>query len=314
MQAISFCIQGPVAFGLDGSNQTLNLLASIRRFFPGSPVVFSTWVGQPVEGFEDCKLVVSPDPGSGLRIAGDSQQNNINRQILSTRAGLAEVQTEYAVKLRSDLLFHKGVLAVVLARLPETPGGNLTFFERYVLVLDRLTFDPRKKANPVLHVTDHFQAGLTADIKAYWSQPFMSEAEEGWFLKDPSMSSGYFPRFRAEQYFWKNLVASHTSFELESSETAENELPWSTVDTFKNNLIPLKFPSIGLTIQKAAHHWTWKDSWVSSTYAYTYLDWLKDNPGRYRSIGLPLSSLYWEYRGEVLRRLGGNAALRRSRR
>ena len=303
MQAITFCIQGPVAVGPEGENQTLNLLQSIRRFFPGSPVILSTWVGQPIEGFDSCRIVFSSDPGSGLRIAGASELNNINRQIRSTRAGLDEVRTEYAVKLRSDLLFHKGLLARLLPRLPKTTGGSLAIFERYVLVLDRLTFDPRKKENPVLHVTDMFQAGLTSDLKSYWSQPFISEEDERWFLKEPAVSNGHLPRFRAEQYFWKNLVASRTSFELESSETRENELPWPTVDTFKANLIPLKFPSIGLTLQKPEYRWNWKDSWVSSTYAYTYFDWLKNNPTRIRSIGLPASSLYWEYRGEILRRL-----------
>jgi hypothetical protein len=251
--------------------------------------------------------------GSGSRIVGSAEQNNINRQIISTRAGLAEVRTEYAVKLRSDLLFHNAVLADVVKRLPRTPGGFLTFFERYVLVLDRLTFDPRKKANPVLHVTDMFQAGLTSDLTTFWNQPVMSRKEELWFAKDPSISNGYLPRFRAEQYFWKNVVALHTSFELESSETPENQLPWATADTFTPNLIPVKFPSIGLSLQKPEYHWSWRDSWVSSTYAYTYLDWLRSYTGRSKSIGLPLSSLYWEYRGEVLRWAAGKRVRRQVR-
>ncbi|WP_161783948.1 WavE lipopolysaccharide synthesis family protein [Massilia sp. LC238] len=84
-----------------------------RQVLPGARIVLSTWEGTDVPrklGVD--AVVLSPDPGplAPLKL-DDDKANNANRQLASTRAGLAAVHTPYAVKLRTDcFLEHAGFL------------------------------------------------------------------------------------------------------------------------------------------------------------------------------------------------------------
>ena len=144
MKDLTFCVQGPIALDSSGNNLTERLLESIKLFYPNSKIVFSTWENENIELIPGVQIIQSKDPGSGLRYR-NGIENNINRQIISTRAGLSKVTTKYVIKLRSDLLIEGNSLGTLLSKLPKTISSEYSIFQRYVIVLDRLTFSPRKK-------------------------------------------------------------------------------------------------------------------------------------------------------------------------
>ena len=106
MNNLTFVIQGAILIDDEGVNQTQLLCHSIRKYFPDAVIVLSTWTSQDVSGIDADRVVTQEDPGSGIRYSNLNQLNNTNRQILSSKLGLLAAQTDLAIKVRSDLLFH----------------------------------------------------------------------------------------------------------------------------------------------------------------------------------------------------------------
>jgi hypothetical protein len=141
-----------------------------RKVLPGSRIVLSTWAGTELPpGLRIDAVVESPDPGPLAPLKLDERKaNNINRQLVTTCAGLAAVTTPYAVKLRTDsYLEHAGFLDHFLEqRLRD--GGR----ER-LLASSFFTLDPTLFERLPYHISDWFQFGPTALLQAYWSAPPM---------------------------------------------------------------------------------------------------------------------------------------------
>ncbi len=105
---LSFVIQGPVQAAPDrpqAEGITAQCLASVRKFFPRSRIILSSWEGQHVAGLDFDELVLSPDPGPVILRGpeGPLWKENLNRQLVSTRNGLRQVKTRRDCKLRSDM-------------------------------------------------------------------------------------------------------------------------------------------------------------------------------------------------------------------
>lgn len=313
MEDVTFVVQGPVVYDSKKVNLTKRLVQSIRRNFPKSPIVFSTWVDQDTLDVSADEVIKQSDPGSGLRYMNLKEKNNINRQILSSRAGLERVKTNFAVKVRSDLFFESKALSRLIYDLPATPDMRSSIFEHFVIVLDRLTMSPAKKPNPALHVTDMFFAGYTSDLLKIWSIQPMTYQQEYYYLNQPftraQQVNFHIPEFRAEQYIVVQLVKEFLGFELPSIDTRNSELPIPTEEILDCNFIPFRLPTLGIAIQKESYLWTASNSWISSIYARTFFDWYFKGGGRKLNYKLPYSNLYWEIRGEffaLLYRLGFN--------
>jgi hypothetical protein len=279
------------------------LITSIKHFYPKSPIIFSTWDSESVDFSGGITLVLSKDPGSGLRYKNRPEKNNINRQIISTRAGLNAVKTRFVVKMRSDLLVENRRLEKIIDKLPKTPSHSLSIFENYIIVLDRLTFSPNKKLNPLLHVTDMLQAGLTTDVRRMWDIPIMTSAQENFYENvEPILASkvaNHLPEFRAEQYFWNELIRKELGFGLPNTFSKSLERNMEVTELFDLNIIPFKFPTLGVSIQKEIYQWSRRDSWISSIYAHTFFDWKKSDHSRQVRFDLSHRFLYWEIRGKL---------------
>ena len=125
-------------------------------------------------------MVISDDPGAlpNIRISGETQ-NNVNRQIRSSAAGLAHCDRRFAVKLRTDSrLSSLGFLDLYAAY--QSAG------EPQRLVVPMLfTLDPTMFEQVPMHVSDWFQFGDAAALRAYWECPFMTHEEAVWYDVHP---------------------------------------------------------------------------------------------------------------------------------
>jgi hypothetical protein len=142
-----------------------------RRSLPGSPIVLSTWEGADVPAsFGIDEVVRSPDPGPlpPLKLT-DRKPNNVNRQIVSTRAGMAAVRTPFAVKLRTDtLLEHAGFIDYFDTQARR--DGH----DRRIVTTAFFTLDASMFERIPYHVSDWFQFGRREILQAYWSAPLMT--------------------------------------------------------------------------------------------------------------------------------------------
>jgi hypothetical protein len=146
-------------------------IALTRKVLPGARIVLSTWAGAELPPrLEVDALVESADPGGLAPLKMDDQKaNNVNRQITTTRAGLAAVTTRYAVKLRTDcFLEHAGFLDYY-AEQRAFDGGRerllaCSFFTPDPLLFERLPY----------HLSDWFHFGPTGLLRDYWAAPPMA--------------------------------------------------------------------------------------------------------------------------------------------
>jgi hypothetical protein len=145
-----------------------------RKTLPGARIVLSTWAGAEVPpGLALDALVESDDPGGLAPLKLDDRKgNNVNRQLLSTQAGLAAVNTPYAAKLRTDCFLEHAGFIDFYREQRVLDGGR----ER-LLASSFFTLDPAMFERLAYHLSDWFQFGPTTLLRDYWAAPPMSSKD-----------------------------------------------------------------------------------------------------------------------------------------
>ena len=188
------------------------ILKRTRNSLPGARILLSAWEDSDVpEGMGVDDVVLSKDPGAlaPLKLT-DNKVNNVNRQIVSTRAGMKAVRTRYAVKLRTDcFLEHAGFIDYFQTQLKRDAYRkrivSSAFFTLDTTVFERIPY----------HVSDWFQFAEADVLRAYWSAPLMTpQAGRYYEAHEHAPSSNIFERrFRAE-YAVEQHIAMHYARQL----------------------------------------------------------------------------------------------------
>jgi len=191
--SLGVVVQGPVLTG--GPRTTAATLASVRRHLPGAVLVLSTWEGQPTAGLDVDVVVRSRDPGGLLPRRPGGKPNNVNRQLVSTRAGLAELRTTHALKLRSDSLLLNGDVVRAPASFEDRGVAHPTrvFGERVVITTHYTRYPARVDREMTYHPSDVAQFGTLRDLRELWAAPLFDDAVEA-LLGDRMVV--------AEQWYW----------------------------------------------------------------------------------------------------------------
>ena len=167
---ISIILQGSIV-----KTETLKCLKSIRKFFPDSEVILSTWEGAEVEelgGLFDI-LVLNKDPQAVLMTEVKMTYNNLNRQLLSTQEGLKRATRKYAMKLRSDLILTSDKFLKYFDEFPKR-SENYQLFAHKVLIptlFSRYSLKVSKNQasfNVPFHPSDWWMFGLREDLNKYY--------------------------------------------------------------------------------------------------------------------------------------------------
>jgi len=212
---ISIVVQGAVMHGPNWKGEgsmTRDCLLSVRKYFPGSKIILSTWAKADLGDLDYDELVLSEDPGA-VSIPHTTIKNNVNRQIKNTIEGLRRVQTKYSLKLRTDFIL-KGRQIVELFNaypFPSSLEGDREFDAR-VVICCYYSRHPEKFDYPMpFHPSDWFHFGLTSDLIRLFDIPFCPEPEnvEWWLSRErplydprPSETRRYVP----EQHIWLSCL------------------------------------------------------------------------------------------------------------
>lgn len=161
---ISVIVQGPIH---PQESLTKRVLESVRTHLPNAELILSTWKGSDVSGLDCDVLLLNDDPGA---INGN---NNVNRQIVSTRNGLQKASRHYAVKLRTDTLLTSTGFLEVFDRDTER-REDFKVFQHKVVIPTLYTRNPFRvsvysRNTYFFHPSDIFQFGLTADLILLWN-------------------------------------------------------------------------------------------------------------------------------------------------
>lgn len=215
---ISFVVQGAI----DKKNTPL-CLKSIRNNFPGSKIILSTWDDANVHGLDYDDLVLSKDPGAVV-YSLDGALNNINRQIVSSQAGLSLVKSMYTAKVRSDLIFESCYFLNFFDRFSK-------YDEEYKRVKSRMIclslYTRSVNTNMYEHLvtpnsfcpSDWFIFGYSIDVKKYFSVPLINDlgAFSRYYLARPhERQKLVYPtlmsRMGAEQYLGVNYFEKASEY------------------------------------------------------------------------------------------------------
>jgi hypothetical protein len=157
------------------------------------------------------------------------------------------------------------------------------------------------------------QAGKTSDVLKMWEIEKMNRNQEDFYLeaspKELKLVGGHIPEFRAEQFFWNQLIKKELGFGLKSTLDQHLENSTRVEELFQLNIIPFRFPTLGISIQKETYEWSKKDSWISEIYAFTFSDWRRFARKAKLTKNFPKRFLFWEFRGQLyghLYRKGSN--------
>jgi len=194
---ISFVVQGQI------TNLTKKTIDSIRLYFPHSIIIISTWKNSIVDDLDYDFVVLSDDPG-GVEAKVSGGIVNTLRQIISTSEGLKKCNTEYVVKIRSDMIFYGNNLPLYYERYKNLERNSEIFTSR-VLILENGTLNPRGLYEMPYHFGDWFYFGKTKDVKKIFDINFSKkdELENAFYWKNRNfpknnINKKYYMRFRSE--------------------------------------------------------------------------------------------------------------------
>lgn len=172
---VSVVVQGPVGPYLP------EVLASVRRTLPGAQLVLSTWRGTVPNDVDADVVVENPDPGSAFmrRVSDGSPttiQLNTNRMLLSASAGIAAVDRELTLKLRTDTPIDSPRFLSWSA-----DGAARRYAPEYPVFAQRLlTVSVAVRPSVTgyfFHPSDCVHFGRTEDVALLWGCPLIDEVD-----------------------------------------------------------------------------------------------------------------------------------------
>ena len=152
-------------YGVTMVRPTQGLISSIRKYFPESVLMISTWDSEPYKKYNQHvdQIIIGPDPGVTWASKELNTQSSINRHIISSKNGLGIVTTKYVVLIRPDVIFKNAKLKSFLtkhfsnkknkSKIIALAGGTLDEYSRI-----RKPF--------AFHINDFLYIGRTEKIKS----------------------------------------------------------------------------------------------------------------------------------------------------
>lgn len=195
---ITFLLQGAVDRRLVRES-----IREIRAWFANSKIVLSTWQGADVDDLDVDELVLSEDPGFFYYSERPGEKaNNVNRQIVSTRAGLERVSTPYCYRLRTDFKIDGDQFLKFFGAFPKSDPAYTIFSEK-LLAMSYFSRNPRSRTRFPYHPSDLAFFGRTDDIRTLFNIPLMTEEEAHWDTGDRRYN-----RYTPEQHIFINALRS----------------------------------------------------------------------------------------------------------
>lgn len=184
-----------------------NALRRIQILLPEAEVIISTWKNYSDLHYETDTVIQLDDPGGVVADDVSNVSNNINRQIISTRAGLEKATRPYCLKIRTDILLENVDFLKEFGRYDEiAPPLHV---KNRILICNYYTRNPRVYPLP-FHPSDWVLFGRTEDLKQYFSAPCESTEEIRWFITHPREQTGFYTnllsRYVPEQYLCLNFL------------------------------------------------------------------------------------------------------------
>ena len=251
-QYISVVVQGPViGRSSDPPDQrwTWSALESARKILPGAEIILSTWKGSDLMDLvADC-ILENEDPGATAYYNSEAQ-NNVNRQIISTREGIKASSRPFVLKIRSETVIAHDGFRKYFSRYPQRCSSQVV--RERVVACTIGSYIPREVYfHSCYDPSDWFYFGKREDVLDIWDIPLAPEPETSlWFLTHP------FPngvqecrikmRYANEQYVWVTFLRKHHPVAFDSFWEARDDAVRASEESLAANLILISPRQAGL--------------------------------------------------------------------
>jgi hypothetical protein len=181
---ITIVMQG----GLSGDWDVRYSARYLREVMPGVKIILATQktAAKNLEDETDFDAVVlTPDPGVLPPVKLVGGPHNVNRQIISSAAGLAAVTTPYAMKLRTDSYLSSRKAVDLWSRWGEANPGPRKKGQARILIMSLFSLNPHYDERLCYHLSDFMQFGRTEDLQAFWSGPQMDLGTNTHYERNP---------------------------------------------------------------------------------------------------------------------------------
>jgi hypothetical protein len=263
---ISFVMQGPV---IKEKNITKNCCISIRKYFPESKIILSTWLNTDTHDLDIDEKIETHDPGANsLYYHNQKIPNNINRMIVSSFRGLIAVETKFSIKLRTDIYFQSNNLLKLLKIVNES---SCKYTKRKILIPSNMATNPDRDLKLLFHPSDFFFAGLTEDLIELYNIPLMSDRQLNYFNfskynKNKNIMK-LMPRFTSEQYLFYSFIKKKIKFDFKNAFDYSETNKRVHDEVFSNLFIMKRNTKIGMNCYK------YPMNFFSSTLYYAYTEY-----------------------------------------
>ena len=158
-------------------------------------------------------IIISPQTESLPEIKRDSTgKNNINYQIKSSFLGLKKAKNNYALKIRSDMVFKNTDFIDFYLDNYLINRGKRKCLQHRVLIPSMYTLNPFSKERMPFHFSDWFQFGTTNDLKTIWSIDYFSLNDAIFYRNNSYVKNSnnleklFLTRIAVEQYISYSLA------------------------------------------------------------------------------------------------------------
>lgn len=233
---ISIVVQGKI-----DENFTSECINGLKKVFPSAEVILSTWEGSDVSNLNFDKIVFSPDPGAMYcdEVAGTF--NNVNRQIVSTQAGLKAATKPYILKTRTDILFMDCSFLDFFGKYDGVPS---LWVRNRLLICNYYTRSPRVIAT-CFHPSDWVLFGRAEDVRKYYGDiPLMTQEEGDWFrsrVKAATFFTNHLSRYTPEQYIFLHFLRRYEQVDYDSYYERTPKLIEQTEEAFAKTFVVLDY-------------------------------------------------------------------------
>jgi len=254
---ISVVVQGRVEKDL-----TALCLASVRKYLPGAQLILSTYKGTNTAGLDFDDLVLSDDPGA-LKF-NNTEYCNVNRMLVTSKAGIAYAVRPYILKLRSDLELRSLDFIKYFAKYDKFDDNYRIYKERILCsILFTLKFEEssEKHMDIPFHVSDWWYFGKAEDIHKLYSVDLVEEPYFSRYFQYHPKPEGrveIFPerlwRMSPEQYILSSLVKKKIpELAFDTMFDSSSEILEISERFIVNNYIPLSASMSGIYNNKSAY-------------------------------------------------------------
>lgn len=262
---ISIVVQGAIE-----KQHTATCLSIFNYMLPDAEIILSTWTGSDVSGLNYDMVVFSEDPGAIVVDGVTGTLNNVNRQLVTTQAGLRKATRRYILKTRTDILFYNADFLSYFLKYDDKPSA---YFKARLLICNYYTRNPRI-FDTCFHPSDWMVFGFAEDVCSYFENiSLMSGEELNWFKtheKKSTFFTNYISRFTPEQHIFlqfltqKEGVCCDCYYDHKKSQIVQTERAFAecfvVLDYQKQMGITfLKYdPNRYLEAHTLLTHWQWK--------------------------------------------------------